>query len=281
MDGPAEVIDDVEYPTSDGKPMAETDVHRDLMIRVIELLKDYFSDRPDVYVSGNLIVYYEKGNNHRHRSPDAMVVFGIPKRDREVFKTWEEGAYPSFILEITSRSTRNEDVREKHQIYQDIWKVQEYFLFDPIEEYLKPSFQGFRLVDGKYEPIVMQHGQLMSEVLGLRLGREGVGLLFREPGSGRVVLRKEEERARKAELALEIAELRAKFSADELEIIEMERDTERRAREEAETAKQAAEIAKQVAEARAEAERKAREDAEAEITRLKAELEAARKVKDS
>ena len=30
----------VEYPTSDGKPMAETDVHRDLMIDLIETLED-------------------------------------------------------------------------------------------------------------------------------------------------------------------------------------------------------------------------------------------------
>ena len=30
------------YPESDGKPMAETEIHRDLMIDFIQILKDYF-----------------------------------------------------------------------------------------------------------------------------------------------------------------------------------------------------------------------------------------------
>jgi hypothetical protein len=31
----------VHYPESDGKPMGETDEHRDAMIRHIQLLQDY------------------------------------------------------------------------------------------------------------------------------------------------------------------------------------------------------------------------------------------------
>ena len=54
---------------------------------------------------------------------------------------------------MTSKTTRKEDERKKPILYRDIMKVAEYFLFDPTEDYLKPPFQGFRLVDGEYVPI--------------------------------------------------------------------------------------------------------------------------------
>ena len=47
------------YPTSDGKPMAETDRHRQLMFDLIEQLKRHFAGQSDTYVSGNLLLYYD------------------------------------------------------------------------------------------------------------------------------------------------------------------------------------------------------------------------------
>ena len=73
---------EVDYPTSDGKPMAETDVHRDLMIDLIQTLEDRFAADPEVYVSGNILMFYEEGNRRRHVSPDVFVVRGIPKLPR-------------------------------------------------------------------------------------------------------------------------------------------------------------------------------------------------------
>ena len=80
---------EVDYPTSDGKPMGETDLHRQDMIDVIEVLEDYFAADPRVYVSGNLLLFYERGNRRKHISPDAFVVRGVPKlprRDSEILK---------------------------------------------------------------------------------------------------------------------------------------------------------------------------------------------------
>ena len=48
----------IVYPESYGKPMAETDVHRDLMVDSIQMLQHHFRDEP-VYVSGNLLIYYD------------------------------------------------------------------------------------------------------------------------------------------------------------------------------------------------------------------------------
>ena len=41
-----------EYPTSDGKPMAETEFHRKLMTALIETLEAWFARKPKVHVSG-------------------------------------------------------------------------------------------------------------------------------------------------------------------------------------------------------------------------------------
>ena len=43
---------DVDYPTGDGQPMAETPIHRDNMIALIDVLRSHFGRDPNVYVSG-------------------------------------------------------------------------------------------------------------------------------------------------------------------------------------------------------------------------------------
>src|SRR5215216_3625522 len=79
------------YPSSDGKPMAETDQHAELMIYFKEALRHHYADRPEVYISGNNFIYYEEGNPKAHISPDCYVVFGAGMRLRNSFMTWREG----------------------------------------------------------------------------------------------------------------------------------------------------------------------------------------------
>src|SRR3954452_1245811 len=80
-----------DYPTSDGRPMAETDWHRDLMNTLIQTLATFFLAAPRVYVSGNLLLFYERGNKRRHISPDVFVVKGVAKEKRPNYLIWEEG----------------------------------------------------------------------------------------------------------------------------------------------------------------------------------------------
>src|SRR4051812_37526656 len=93
----------IDYPTSDGKPMAETDLHRDWMFLLIERLKDHFRGQ-QVYVSGNLLIYYVEGDPRRHFSPDLFVVKECDPGRRELYKLWEERKVPNFVLETTSRT---------------------------------------------------------------------------------------------------------------------------------------------------------------------------------
>ncbi|MHB1559410.1 MAG: Uma2 family endonuclease [Isosphaeraceae bacterium] len=192
----------IEYPTRDGKPMAETDLHRRDLTDTIQTLEDRFADRPRVYVSGNLMLCYEEGDRRKHVAPDVFVAFDVPKEpNRDHYLVWVEGKAPDFVAEITSKSTRREDQKTKLTIYRDILRVPEYVLFDPRAEYLKPPLQGFRLIGGDYIPIEPVAGRLPSEILGLHLEREGERLRLFDPATGQYLLTRLERR--------EVAERRA------------------------------------------------------------------------
>src|SRR6266498_4121500 len=182
------------YPTTDGKPMAETDTHRDLMTILIEILKAFYQAQPRVYVSGNLLIFYEAGNKRRHVSPDVFVVKGVPKGDRLNYLVWEEGKGPDIVIELTSSSTRREDVKKKFDLYQNTLKVKEYFLFDPLGDYLDPPLRGYRLRKGVYQPIRQVNGRLPSQVLGLHLERDGKQLRLYDPSTEQWLPTLEEDR---------------------------------------------------------------------------------------
>lgn len=198
------------YPTSDGRPMAETDRHRCLMVDTIASLQHWYEPEPNVYVSGNLLLFYERGNKRRHLSPDVFVVLGVPKHERLNYLLWEEGKGPDFVLELTSSSTRHADTTRKLALYRDRLRVQEYFLFDPFEDYLDPPFQGYRLQRGVYAPIRPVQGRLPSKVTGLHLERAGSSLRLYDPIAGKW-LPTPEERAMQAEA--EVERLRQELTA--------------------------------------------------------------------
>lgn len=212
----------VVYPVRDGKPLAETDFHAIEISALRELLELYYEQQAGVYVAMNNFVYYEEGNNKKCFAPDVYVVFGVKKMKRDCFKKWEEGGrLPNVVFEMTSRSTRSEDIGKKMLLCESL-EIPEYFMFDPKNEYLSPSLQGYRLLDGKYARIEPDsQGRLSSAVLGLdffvrRPGELGVA----EHVSGRILLRaaeykmiaQREAEARKA-AEVEIARLKAELAA--------------------------------------------------------------------
>ncbi len=162
------------YPDCDGQPMTESDATRDYLLYCVEVLKLYFKGRPNVYVSGNLFVYYEEGNPKASISPDIFVIFGVSNRKRRSYKTWQEGGkLPNFVLEITSRSTKRQDQEEKPRLYASLG-IEEYFQYDPTADYLQPQLQGARLVEGTYQPLPLASSStelpfIHSQVLGLDL----------------------------------------------------------------------------------------------------------------
>ncbi|MCC3417359.1 MAG: Uma2 family endonuclease [Microcoleus sp. PH2017_29_MFU_D_A] len=184
-----QIEEEIEYPSSDGEPMAESDITRDYMTYGVEALKQHFRGRSDVYVSANSFVYYEEGNKSAVVAPDIYVVFGVRKRQRDNYKIWEEaGIAPQFVLEITSETTQDVDQEIKPETYRSLG-VREYFQYDPSGDYLNPILQGVRLVNNQYEPIPVNNIAfdtlwLYSEVLGLELHLVSGELRFRNPQTG-------------------------------------------------------------------------------------------------
>jgi Uma2 family endonuclease len=204
----------VYYPTRDGKPMGETDKHRDLMMYTIEALKTRYAAQPNVYVSGNNFVYWEEGNPKARISPDVYVVFGVPMRQRDLYKAWEEGGrLPDVVFEFTSKKTRHEDRRKKLPLYEQTLRVKEYFQFDPTGDYLRPRLQGFRLVDDRYVSLEIRDSRLHSEQLGLDLVQDGERLRLFDPQREEWLLTPLEQARRAAEAEAEVARLRAQLAA--------------------------------------------------------------------
>jgi Uma2 family endonuclease len=196
------VVQEVEYPERDGKPMAETDVHRDEMIALIQALDYFFRDQPEVYVSGNLLLYYQEGDPKKSVAPDVLVVRGIPKHKRRIYRLWVEGRPPNVIIELTSKSTRTKDLVTNRRRYR-LMGVREYLLFDPLGEYLTPALQGFHLVGQRYARMqAARDGSLISRELGMRVVAVGHRLRLIDLASGKPLLRPDEEAdAHRAEAA--------------------------------------------------------------------------------
>ena len=190
----------VEYPDSDGKPMAENDWQRAAIVYAIGALESWFEERADVYVSGDLLIYYEEGRPGASVAPDTFVVVGAAKHERRSYKLWEEPKAPDFVLEVASPNTWREDIGTKLRLYQRLG-VREYWLYDPTGEYLGQRLQGLRLTAGGYErqaPTRLADGTLTleSEVLGLEArAQPGRPLRFRDPATGRDLPSQSEERA--------------------------------------------------------------------------------------
>ena len=206
----APVPDTVEYPTSDGRPVAETDLHYLRLAGAAYGLRKFLGGRDDVYVGSNLLVYDEPGNPRRHLAPDVFVAFGVRSAARDLFKIWEEKP-PAFVLEITSKSTRREDERTKRRRYAE-WGVQEYFLYDPRGEWVKPPLQGFGLRGRRYARMpecVLPNGKrgLECKTLGLYLWLRDAELRLHDPATGRDLPTPEEEGAARelAEARLDVA----------------------------------------------------------------------------
>lgn len=203
------------------EPPLESDFHRDQIDLLIRLLRHWWADREDVYISGNLTIYYNQQQikTRDFRGPDFFVVLGTEKKDRRSWAIWDEqGKYPNLILEILSDSTKSVEMGLKKDLYQNTFRTPDYFWFDPYTQ----EFQGFHLVDGVYEPIpATAEGRLWSQQLSLYLGVWENRLRF-FTAEGDLIPSPEElaaqERQRAEQAEQELAALKAKLKAQGIEL---------------------------------------------------------------
>ncbi len=242
-----------DLPYEDGIPL-ESDWHLAAMTLLIHILRYFWRDRKDIYVAGNMFVYFDPDQvkTRNFRGPDFFVVKGVKDKSfRNSWVVWEEGGLaPNYVIELASTSTAQFDLTGKKAIYERILKTPEYVVYNPDTEALR----GWRLVAGRYVSIEPnERGWLWSDELSLWLGDthytfpdqiEPAKVLRFFDAQGKLILTRAEAEAQRAEAEARRAEAEARR---------------------AETAEQ-----------RAEAEARVRRAAEAEIARLKALLTAKR-----
>jgi Uma2 family endonuclease len=180
--------DDFMYPSSNDMPEAESDLHRKVVTDLIARLEARYAADPNIYVSGLTRVYCEEWNPYDVLVPDCFVVFGAPKRDRQMYLGWQEARMPNVVIEVTSKYTEQEDELTKARRYERGWQVEEYFVFDPGQEYLSPPLRGYRLDQGKFKVIKPTAGALTSRVLGVTFSHEGARLVLWDSVTGSELL---------------------------------------------------------------------------------------------
>ena len=216
----------IEYPSSDGEPMSENQWQYVAMTDTVSALANHFIHRPDVFVAGDLLVYYRMNDNATRVAPDVFVVFGATGKNlRDSWIVWrEEGKTPDFVMEVASPSTWQRGASEKRDIYAGIG-VAEYWRFDPTGDFFTPELVGETLVEGQYREMPLERdseGRLWgrSAVLGLDIYvLPGLELRLYDPATGQWLLtpRESEEGRLEAVAALQESEISRQQLEDENE----------------------------------------------------------------
>ena len=191
------------YPESDGKPMADTDLHIQWIIWLRQVLEGHFAQRPEVYISGNIMMYDIEGPLRTAVFPDILVSFGIGQKDRRTYRNDLEGKVAHYAA----------------------MGIPEYFLYDVDRRYLPTPLMGFRLVEDAYIEVSPDVDDgLRSEVLNLNFHLLNDGLGVYEPVAGKWLqtpadaatarAERAETRAERAETRAEQAETRVQHEAE-------------------------------------------------------------------
>jgi Uma2 family endonuclease len=121
----------IDYPESDGQPMAENTRQFRYIVTIKEGLDAQYRNEPNVFVAGDLFWYPVEGNNAIRVAPDILVAFGRPKGDRGSYLQWEEnGIAPQVVMEILSPGNRGSEMVRKWRFYER-HRVEEYYIYDP------------------------------------------------------------------------------------------------------------------------------------------------------
>ncbi|WP_424099888.1 Uma2 family endonuclease [Moorena producens] len=238
--------DDILYPESDGKPMADNTLQFELITTIKYGLEVHFKDDPNVFIAGDLLWYPEQGEPKINQAPDVMVVIGRPKGHRRSYKTWvEDNLNPQVTFEIASETNTIKELEEDKLKFYRTHGVEEYYLYDPNRAKLK----GWLRSAEKLEPIPQMLGWV-SPRLGITFELVASELVLYYPNGEPFAS------------YLEISEQR--------DMAQQQAEQERQRAEQAQQALELERLEKQQASQRAE---QAQEALELERTRMKALLE--------
>ena len=252
----------------DPEPVEDAMQQLPTITRIFPMIEGHFSDRPDVLVTSEAYLCWDRSNKNAKLSPDCMVAIGVKVEDVELkngYLIWEIGKPPDVVIEVASERTARADLTSKRERYASLG-IPEYWRLDPSggDRYGEPLV-GEYLVDGAYrrfEPRADEDGIIWSrsEIMGINIRWDGRHFATQDPVTGYTMLGLVEANAT---------------------ILRMERefDAEREARQAAEAREEHEREAREAAESRAAqdraarlAEQTARQAAESQIAELQAQL---------
>ncbi len=200
--------------------------------------------------------------------PDIAVIFGARRGERASFDVAKEGVRPAIIIEVTSRSTRDIDLKTKPRHY---WRcrVPCYVIVDELPRRRPRQLRilGYQRGPRGYRRLALNdQGRLWLQALQMWLGQE----------NGRVVCYDQNGQPIpnpvQAALERELAEQARQQAEEERDQAEQRAAQAEQERDQAEQEREQAEQEREQARLHAEQEAQARGHAEAEVARLQEEL---------
>jgi Uma2 family endonuclease len=252
-------IEELIYPISDGKPMADGDKQWHWIVYISLGFEAVYEENTEVYVTSDTFWYPVQGEPSKVQAPDTMIVLGRPKEERGAYLQWKEGNIPpQIVFEIWSPSNHQPEMAKKRQFYEE-YGVEEYYEYDPERVRLR----GWRRQGTKLEEIAKMGGWV-SPLTGVRfeLERQAKGreLKLYEPDGKPFLTYLELRQARKtAEATLKLEGLLRQRAEQARLQAEQEREQEAQARLQAEQERE------QEAQARLRAEQEREQEAQARL----------------
>ena len=187
-------------------------------------LIQHLGDPATTIVSGERYIVPTPGTPANQRiSPDLLISFNANPalyRQDNSYVISRQGKPPDLVMEIASRRTGEIDTRDKPARYAALG-ISEYWRFDETGEFHGTRLAGDQLIDGRYEPIVVEEVedqvlQGYSAALNLFIRWERGELRWHDPETGQGIPTFEQERearlaaeARVRELEAELAQIQA------------------------------------------------------------------------
>ena len=124
------------FDPDDPPPLPDAMFQGEILQEMMHILSGRYTGmgrRPDVVLSSNTILCYDRNDLNVRVSPDCYLAFGVDElaiRRRRIYLPWEVGKPPDLAIELASVTTARHDVTGKRRIYAEIG-TSEYWRFDP------------------------------------------------------------------------------------------------------------------------------------------------------
>lgn len=271
LDWPPDLLDDEEQD----EPLAGQD--HNLTIQNLHFPLYARLRGPRCFVASELRVHRNRADLRDYLEPDILVAFDVPDKVRRRYLIWEEGKAPDLVLEVLSPSSEdNGDLDRKWRWYRQEG-VREYVVLDPSGEFpAQPRLQAWRFRDQSGLGPVAYEAPAAGETLwsalipfGWRVVDNWVRVVDRETGEVCPTLWEVEPQLRAAVQARQEAQERALRAEERAQL----------AQERAQVAEEQVRLAAaraRLAEEQATAEAAARQRLEAELARLRRQIEEGR-----